>query len=88
MTTYHASRKLSKLDEEDMRDTAGEVRTNSLAIYSRGHLHMDEQRLDDQLVSIYNSMPILDVVWLTSRERWTIETGGEREDPVRSVLAA
>ena len=27
--TYHSSRKLSKLDRPDMRDTAGEVRTNS-----------------------------------------------------------
>ena len=27
--TYHQSRKLSKLDEPDMQDTAGEVRTNS-----------------------------------------------------------
>ena len=27
--TYHSSRKLSKLDESDMRGTAGEVRTNS-----------------------------------------------------------
>ena len=27
--TYHPSGKLSKLDEPDMRDTAGEVRTNS-----------------------------------------------------------
>ena len=27
--TYHLSRKLSKLDESDMRDTAGEVGTNS-----------------------------------------------------------
>ena len=26
--TYHPSRKLSKLDEADMRDTAGEVGTN------------------------------------------------------------
>ena len=26
---YHLSRKLSKLDEPDMRDSAGEVRTNS-----------------------------------------------------------
>ena len=26
--TYHPSRKLSTLDEPDMRDTAGEVRTN------------------------------------------------------------
>ena len=27
--TYHPSRKLTKLDEPDMQDTAGEVRTNS-----------------------------------------------------------
>ena len=27
--TYHPSRKLSKLDEPDMRDTAGEVGTSS-----------------------------------------------------------
>ena len=27
--TYHPSQKLSKLDKPDIRDTAGEVRTNS-----------------------------------------------------------
>ena len=27
--TYHSSRKLSKLDEQDMQDTAGEVGTRS-----------------------------------------------------------
>ena len=27
--TYHQSRKLSKLDEQDMQHTAGEVETNS-----------------------------------------------------------
>ena len=61
-----------------MRETAGEVRTNSLAIYSCGPLHMDEQRQDDQLELINSSsVPIQDVA-LTSLERWTIETGGER----------
>ena len=40
--TYYPSRKLSKLDEPDMRNTAREVRTNSLAISSCGPLHMDE----------------------------------------------
>ena len=39
--TYHPSR---KLDEPDMRDTAGEVGTNSKVMYSCGPLHMDEQR--------------------------------------------
>ena len=29
MATYNPSRKLSKLDEPDMRDTAGEVGSNS-----------------------------------------------------------
>ncbi len=71
-----------------MWDTAGEVRTNSLAIYSRGLLHMDDQRQDDQLESIYNSsVPIQDVAWKTSRERWTIEKSGGRGSG-RSVLAA
>ena len=38
---------------------------------------MDEQKLDDQLEPINNnSEPIQDVAWNTSRERWTIETGG------------
>ena len=41
------SRKLSGLDETDMRDTAGKVRTNSSAIYSGGPFHMDKQRQDD-----------------------------------------
>ena len=29
MATYHTSRKLPKLDEPDMQDTAGEVGTSS-----------------------------------------------------------
>ena len=77
--TYDPSRKPSKLDEPDMLKTAGEVRTNSKALYSSGPLHMDEQRLEDQLEPIHiSSMPIQDVAWKTSQERWTIETGGER----------
>ena len=57
-------------------------------MYSSGPLYMDEQRLGDQLEPIYNSsVPIQDIAWKTSRERWTIETGGER-GVERSVLAA
>ena len=38
--------------------------------------------------NIYNSsVPIQDVAWMTSRERWTIETGGERVSR-RFILAA
>ena len=60
--------KLSKLDEPDIRDTAGEVRT--WAIYSCGPLYMDKQRQDNQLETIYNSsVPIQDIALKTSRER-------------------
>ena len=38
-----------------MRDTAGEVRTNSYAMFSYGPLHTDEQVLEDQLDIIYKS---------------------------------
>ena len=38
-----------------MWDTAGEVGTSSLVIYSCGLLHMDEQKQDDQPEPAYNS---------------------------------
>ena len=41
--THYPSRTLSMLDEPDMRDTTGEVWTNSY-IYSCGPLHMDQLR--------------------------------------------
>ena len=49
------SRKLSKLDEPDMRNTAGELGTSSYVIYSCGPLHMAEQRQDDKLKPTYSS---------------------------------
>ena len=56
-------------------------------IHSCGLLHMDEQRTDDQLEPIYNSsVQIQDIAVKTSREWWTIETGGERGSG-RSMLA-
>ena len=71
-----------------MWDTAGEVRINSLATYSCGPLHIDEQRQNDQQESIYNSsVPIQDIALKTSQERWTIETHGKRGSG-RSVLVA
>ena len=58
---------------------AGQVRTNSKTIYSSGTDHMDEQRQDGHLEPIYNSSVLIqDVALKTYRERWTIETGGER----------
>ena len=49
---------------------------------------MDKQRQDDQLEPIYNSYMLMrDIALKTSRERWTIETGGKRGSG-RSMLAA
>ena len=76
--------KLSNFDEPVMQDTTEEVK----AMYSGGPLQIDEQRQDDQLEPINSSsVPIQDVAWKTSRERWTIEGDGER-GLGRSVLAA
>ena len=73
-TTYHQSRKPSKLDESDMQDTTGEVGR------SKGWT--------DQLEPTFNgSVPKQDVALKIYRERWTIETGGERGSG-KSALAA
>ena len=66
-----------------MRDTAGEVGTNSCR-----PLHMDEQMQDDQQEPIYNgSVPIQDVALKTNREWWMIEKSGRRGSG-SSALAA
>ena len=53
---------------------------------------MDEQMQHNQLEPIYNrSVLIQDIALKTSREQWTMETGGVRErerESGRSVLAA
>ena len=57
-------------------------------VYSGGPLHADEQELGDQQEPIHNSSLLMyDVSWKTCRERWTIETNGERGSG-KSVLAA
>ena len=55
MANYYPLRKLSNLDEPDMRESTGELRTNSSEIYSCGPLHMDGKRQDDQPEPTYNS---------------------------------
>ena len=45
---FHQSRKLFKLDEPDMWDTAGEVEMKSLVTYSYGPPDMDVQKQDIQ----------------------------------------
>ena len=49
------SRKLSKLDEPDMQDTAGEARTSSQVMYSHRPPHMAKKKQDDQLEHAYSS---------------------------------
>ena len=71
-----------------MRVTAGEVRTNSLVMYSYGPLHMDEQRQDDQLESTNSSsVPIWDVALKICRKQWTIEKGGEKRSGISMLMA-
>ena len=41
------SRELSKLDEPDMQDTAGEAGTSSWVMYSYGPSHIAGQKQDD-----------------------------------------
>ena len=76
--TYHPSRKPSKSNETNMRDTAGEVRMNSKEMYFYGPLHMDEQRLHDQIEPMYNSSTD---TWCSLEDllqRWMIKMTGER----------
>ena len=53
--TCFPSRKLSKLDEPDTQDTAGEAETSSKVMYSYGPQHNAEQKQDDQLEHTYSS---------------------------------
>ena len=72
------SRKLFKLDEPDMQDTAGEAGANSYVMYSYGPPHMAEQKQDDQNEHTYsNYVRIRDVVQKTCQRRWTIGKSGE-----------
>ena len=86
--TYHPSRKLSKLDEPDTRDTVREVGTNSWVMYSCGPLHMDEQRQDVQLEPTYSSsVPIRDVAMRIGRKQWTIGRYDGRESETSVLIA-
>ena len=86
--TNHPSRKLSKLNEPNMRDIAGEVGTSSWLMYSSGPFHMDEQRQDVQQVSTYSSsVSIRDRSLRIWRKQCTIRRCGERGSGI-SVLRA
>ena len=71
-----------------MRDTAGEVGTSLLGINSSGPLHMDKQRLDNQLQPTYSSsVTIWDVTLKTCWQQWTIGRGGERGSGISVLIA-
>ena len=71
-----------------MRDSTGEARTSSYAMYSNGPPHMAKQNQDDQLKHTYSSyVRIRDVALRTCQRRWTIGRSGERGSGI-SILAA
>ena len=71
-----------------MQDTAGEVGTSSLVIYSYGSLHMAEQKQGDQLEPTYSTSVRMRVVDLrTCRKRWTIGSGGEKGSGISVPMA-
>ena len=86
--TYHPSRKLSKLNEPDTRDTAEDVGTSSQGMYSCGPLHMHEQRQDVQFEHTYSScVPIRYVTLMISKKQWTIGRCGERRSGISVLIA-
>ena len=88
MATYHSARKLSKLDEPDMQDTAGEVGTSSYVMYSYCPLHLAEQNQSYQLEPTYSSSVwIWGIALRTCWKRWTIGRGGERGSEISVLMA-
>ena len=86
--TYLPSWKLSKLDDQDMQDTAREAGTSSLGMYFYGPPHMAEQKQEDQHEHTYRRyVRIRDVTLKTCQRRWTIRRSGERGSGI-SVLGA
>ena len=81
-TPHKTSTILSKLNEPDAQDAAGEV------MYSDGPQQMAEQKQDDQLKHTYSSyVRIRDIALKTCRRRWTIGRSGKRGSGI-SVQAA
>ena len=71
-----------------MQNTAEEVETSSLGMYSCGPLHMYVQRQDDQLEPTYSSsVPIWDVALRSCRKQWTIGMSGERSSGISVLIA-
>ena len=70
-----------------MWDTVGEARTNSLAKFFYGLLHMDVPVLaDQQKLTWIRYVQTLDVIWRICWEWWIIGMDGKRESG-KSVLS-
>ena len=85
--TYHPSRKLSKLDKPDMHNTAGEVGTSSLVMYSYGPLHMAKKSRATILNIHTAALRIRGVALRTCPKRWTIGRSGERGSGISVLMA-
>ena len=84
--TYHSSRKLSKVDETDMRDTAGEVGMTHKWCTPVDPFTWTSQ--DHQLEPTYiSSMPIRDANLKTCRKQFTIGRGGKRGSKISVLMA-
>ena len=88
MTTNYPLRKLSKLDKPDIRDTAGVSKNeiiSDILLWTSSH----GRAMGGRQARTYIQQLCTDTVCSLEdcRERWTIETGGERGSG-RSVLAA
>ncbi len=71
-----------------MQDTAGEVGTGSLVMYSFGPQHIALQKQGDQLEPTYSSsVRIRSVALRTCRMRWTIRRGGESGSGISVLMA-
>ena len=82
------SRKLSKLGEPDMQDTAGGAGTSSYVMYSYGPPHIAGQTRDDQHEHTFsNYVRIRDVALKTCQRRWTIGKSGERGSGISLLVA-
>ena len=77
-------RKTIQLDEADMRDTAGDVKTTPKRYTTVDPITWTNKGMTTSLKNC--SVSIQDVALKTYRMRWTIETGGERGSG-RSILA-
>ena len=70
IATCLPSRKLSKLDEPDMQDTAGEAGTSSEVMYSYGPPYMAGQKQDYQLEHTFSSYVRIREEAMNDREKW------------------